>query len=78
MLSCQERCTVCYFLRLITRPGSAEFVEIKFPCPSRVVWNRSLVRPVIPLSSFRTTAEVSLKPVARIIHKEWSGVRLFA
>ncbi len=36
-----------YFLRPMTRPGSAEFVAIRFPCASRTVRKRSLVRPVI-------------------------------
>jgi hypothetical protein len=53
----------CYFLRPIRRPGSGELMETKFPCPSRVVWNRSLVRPVIWFFSSRTTADVSLWPL---------------
>ena len=34
-----------YFLRLIRSPGSLVLVETRFPRPSRVVWNMSLVRP---------------------------------
>jgi hypothetical protein len=38
-------------------------METRLPCPSRVVWNRSLVRPIILLPSSRSTEDVSLKPV---------------
>ena len=53
----------CYFLRPIRRPASAELVETSFPCESRVVWNRSLVRPVISFRSSLTTLDESLYPV---------------
>jgi len=33
------------------------WMETRFPCPSRVVWNRSLVRPIILLPSFRSTED---------------------
>src|ERR1035438_4503214 len=52
------------YLRLpIRRPGSGELMDTKFPCSSRVVWNRSLVRPVILLCSSRITAVASSKPL---------------
>ena len=54
-----------HFLLPSSKPGSGELMETKFPCPSRVVWNRSLVRPAISLFSSRTTAVVS--SVANIV-----------
>jgi hypothetical protein len=47
----------------IRRPGSGELVEINFPCESRVVPKRSLVRPVISFCSSLTTLDESLYPV---------------
>ena len=47
-----------YFFCLISRPGSLELIETKFPSLSRVVLNRSLVRPVIRLLALRTTSDV--------------------
>ena len=51
------------FPLLIERPGSGELVEINFPCESRVVPKRLLVRPVIPFCSSLTTLDESLYPV---------------
>ena len=52
-----------YFRFPSKRPASSELMLTKFPCPSRVVSYLSLVRPESLLSSSRTTADVSLKPL---------------
>src|SRR5208283_3276437 len=45
--NCLGEMSESYPLRPITRPGSAELVETRFPCASRTVLKPSLVRPVI-------------------------------
>src|SRR5208283_4070888 len=52
-----------HFLLPSSRPASAELIETKLPWSSRVVSYRSLVRPESLLSSSRTTADSSLKPL---------------
>jgi len=51
------------YLRRMRKPGSAELVETSFPCVSRVVLNRSFVRPAMSFCSSHTTDEVSVYPV---------------